>query len=231
MTCTRCAAPLPPNSLFCNRCGTKTSPNEAPPNANSGRWLIVVAGAILVTGVGGAVLASGALDSYIFAEENKIYSLEKPSAPSSGAAPTPSSSPSPKSPPNSGPKVQPSPPEATAFTINLDSNPQGATITETDGTAIGQTPTSVVLPATTIVEFTLDGFDDSCRFELSNKLKDQTVKCTFRKPSAGGNPDAIKAIKAPASAPSQKKSTNDNTLPKPPSSGPSKKKPASNPSR
>jgi hypothetical protein len=227
MTCPRCTAPLPPNSLFCNRCGTKTNPNEAPANANSGRWLIIVAGAILVTGVMGSVLASGALDGYIFADENK------PKPPSSGTTPTPSSSPSTKSPPSTGPKVQPTPVDGAAFTINLDSNPQGATITEVDGTVIGQTPTSVVLPSTTIVEFTLGGFDDNCRFELSNKLKDQTVKCTFRKLSAGGNPDAIKANTPPSSGPSPKKPVNEDSLPikKTPSSSPSKKKPSSNPSR
>jgi hypothetical protein len=232
MTCPRCAAPLPPDSLFCNRCGTKTTPSEAPPPANSGRWLVIVAGAVLVTGVMGAVLASGSLDGYISALDNEKPYTPPPPAPSSGPAPQPASSPRPQSPPSSGPAAPLIPPNSTAFTVNLDSTPQGATITDQDGAAIGQTPTSVVLPTTTIVEFTLSGFSDTCRFELSSKLKNQTIKCTFRKPSPGGNPDSLKpTVTPPSSAPTPKKPANNDAAPnnKPPPSNPPKKKPSSNP--
>jgi hypothetical protein len=241
MTCPRCAAPLPPNSLFCNRCGNKMSPNEAPPSGNAARWVIVVAGAVLVTGVMGSLLASGALDGYLSElDDSKPYIVpstpEKPLQPTSGAAAQPSSSPSTKSPPSSGPAPKANPtPTPTAFTVNLDSNPQGATVVELDGTAIGQTPTSVVLPATTIVEFSLNGFDDTCRFELSAKIKDQTIKCNFKKPSP--NQDSVKPVNTPppSSAPSKKKEVNDESIPPvkktPPSSAPAKKKtPSSAPS-
>jgi hypothetical protein len=99
-------------------------------------------------------------------------------------------------------------------------------VQELDGTAIGQTPTSVVLPATTIVEFSIAGFDDTCRYELSSKLRDQTIKCNFKKPSAGANPDSKPPKeKPPASGPSKKTNTEKivpKEKPKPPSSGPSR---------
>jgi hypothetical protein len=237
MNCSRCKAAIPAQSTFCNHCGAKQFPDE--PQNNGGRWVVVVAGAVLATGVLSAVLASGALDGYLDAFDKKPGSNAQ--VPTSGEAPvsgTPSSSPASGATPKV--EVQPSSgkvtPSGSAFTIQLESDPPGATVKDLEGTAIGQTPATVILPATTIVEFSLGGYDDTCRYELSSKLRDQTVKCKFKKKSAA-NPDSITPENTPSSGPTQKTGAEKVPSKKTPSSGPTndkppvKKTPSSGPSR
>lgn len=239
MVCSHCSSPLPPNSLFCNRCGAKLSAEPPPPSGGAGRWVVVVAGAVLFTGALGSVLASGVLDQYIAKlepDDAGLVSQDTPqpvspqsAPPTSGKTATPASG-TIDSPPTSGPVgSQPSsgpaptentpgdpsptpntPPPANAFTISLDSKPQGATVKDRDGVNLGQTPTSVVLPGDTIVELAHPDFEDTCRFALSSKLKDQTLKCSFRKPKPGAptNPESVTPpTKTPTSSPSAKTNT------------------------
>lgn len=106
MKCPNCAASPPPGSAFCNSCGARLLRT---PEGKPGKWIAVVAGAVLFTGVLGVVLASGVLDPVLLEPNEEAIARAKGSLPAGGGAasgpsapPTAASAPS-NSPPASGP--------------------------------------------------------------------------------------------------------------------------------